>query len=152
MGLWEATDSEHCVLLTELCDQGELFDTIVEYEAGLPADMARDFFFKITSALSHMHDKRVAHRDVKAENVLLDSRGNPKLIDMGLAFIEHEMAASGASDPNVGRRGLATTKVGSMMYAAPEVVHPRSEGAHYDPYAADMWSLGVLLYLSLIHI
>ncbi|KAJ1619716.1 kinase-like domain-containing protein [Pavlovales sp. CCMP2436] len=65
VGLWEADDLEYCVLLTELCDQGELFDTIIEYENGLPIEMTRDFFTKIASALSHMHAHRVAHRDLK---------------------------------------------------------------------------------------
>ena len=46
---------------------------------------ARKIFSQLVSALSYLHSKSIAHRDIKLENVMLDHRGNVKLIDFGFS-------------------------------------------------------------------
>ena len=70
--------------------------------------MTRTVFSQILSAVSFLHDKGFAHRDIKLENFLLDNEGRVKLIDFGLSKNFHKSTLS--------------TYCGSPGYAAPELV------------------------------
>eukprot|EP00908_Phaeocystis_cordata_P007623 Transcript_18278.p1 GENE.Transcript_18278~~Transcript_18278.p1 ORF type:complete len:466 (-),score=105.91 Transcript_18278:468-1865(-) len=127
---------ERVYMIMELCQGGELFDRIAEC-GGLPEDEARRYFVHIVSALHHCHQNQVYHRDLKPENILLDGQDNAKVADFGLAAVYRHM--------NDDARYLRHTKVGSVMYAAPEVLTSTAQ-AGYDAAAADMWSLGIILF------
>ena len=86
----------------------------------------------IASAIRHCHQRGVLHRDVKAENIVLDSKGFPRLIDFGCSFV------------NPSREGelLCFETSGTREYLAPEVFTE----SHRHSVEADFWSLGVLLF------
>lgn len=92
---------------------GELFDRIAEC-GGLDEGEAKRYFAQILSALRHCHDNKVYHRDLKPENILLDSEDNAKVADFGLAAVFRHVSDDATF--------LRHTKVGSVMYAAPEVL------------------------------
>jgi len=127
---------EKVYMVMELCQGGELFDRIAEC-GGLAEDEARRYFAQILHALSHCHDNGVYHRDLKPENILLDADDNAKVADFGLAAV-YRHVEGGASY-------LQHTKVGSVMYAAPEVL-VSTAATGYDASCADVWSLGVILF------
>ncbi|KAF6321352.1 hypothetical protein mRhiFer1_008467 [Rhinolophus ferrumequinum] len=89
---------------------------------------ARGVFRQLVSAVHYCHEKGIAHRDLKPQNVLLDSQMNAKLVDFGLggSFNVHQLS----------------TFCGDLMYAPPELFL----GQTYDGHAINIWSLGVLLY------
>ena len=80
-------------------------------------------------AVDHCHKEHVVHRDLKPENILLD-HGNVKIADFGF---------SRTFDPD---GSLLSTCCGSVGYAAPELLL----GEKYIGPAADVWSVGVILY------
>ncbi|XP_016782260.3 MAP/microtubule affinity-regulating kinase 3 isoform X17 [Pan troglodytes] len=84
---------------------------------------------KIVSAVQYCHQKRIVHRDLKAENLLLDADMNIKIADFGFS---NEFTVGGKLD----------TFCGSPPYAAPELF----QGKKYDGPEVDVWSLGVILY------
>lgn len=87
------------------------------------------FFSQISSALAHMHDKRVMHRDIKPANIFVTSDGVPKLGDLGLGrFFSN-------------RTQDAHSLVGTPYYMSPE----RITESGYD-FKSDIWSMGCLLY------
>jgi len=123
-------------VIMELCQGGELFDRIAEC-GGLPEEDARRYFVQVLCALRHCHQNGVFHRDLKPENILLDEEDNAKVADFGLAAVYRHVLDDASF--------LQHTKVGSVMYAAPEVL-VSTASAGYDAARADMWSLGVILF------
>ncbi|CAH8448144.1 unnamed protein product [Dicrocoelium dendriticum] len=115
-------------LVMEYLPNGEVFDYITTH-GRFPEAKARSHFFDLLSAIDYAHSCGVVHRDLKAENLLFDSNMKIKLIDFSFGT-----QYSGA---------LLTTWCGSPPYAAPEIFN----GEPYVGTKADIWSLGVLLYV-----
>lgn len=118
-------DEQHLYFLTEYVEGPDLY-TVLSEQVRLSEAEVRFYASCLLLALEHLHRHHVLYRDLKPDNVMLDQRGYPKLIDFGLAKRESERNC---------------TKVGSPHYMAPEML----AGRGYD-CAADYWSLGVLCY------
>ena len=105
----------------------DLFD-VIEFKKDMVEHEAKLVFKQVVASIKHLHDQGIVHRDIKDENVIVDSHGFVKLIDFGsAAYIK-----SGPFD----------VFVGTMDYAAPEVLG----GSSYKGKPQDIWALGVLLY------
>ncbi|XP_052616215.1 serine/threonine-protein kinase SIK2 isoform X4 [Peromyscus californicus insignis] len=116
-------------LVTEYAKNGEIFDYLANH-GRLNESEARRKFWQILSAVDYCHDRKIVHRDLKAENLLLDNNMNIKIADFGFG--------------NFFKTGeLLATWCGSPPYAAPEVF----EGQHYEGPQLDIWSMGVVLYV-----
>ncbi|MCA9178653.1 MAG: serine/threonine protein kinase, partial [Planctomycetales bacterium] len=90
---------------------------------------------QLCEALQFAHDAGVVHRDIKPENILLDARGNVKVMDFGLAKL--------ADAPMADRRLTGTRQVmGTLHYMAPEQYERPREVDH----RADIFALGVVFY------
>lgn len=88
---------------------------------------------KIARALAYAHEMEIVHRDVKPQNVMLDERGEPQLMDFGLAKRLNDdsgMTADGAL-------------LGTPAYMAPE--QARGDMEHVGPHS-DQYALGAMLY------
>ncbi|KAK9761883.1 serine/threonine protein kinase [Basidiobolus ranarum] len=97
-------------------------------------DQINQYFVQMMKALRYLHQRGVAHRDVKLENFCLGEDGYIKLIDFGCAFI--------FNDPlNHNSQKLATSVTGTDPYIAPEI----HKGEAYDAAKADVWSAAVVL-------
>lgn len=109
----------------------------------LPLYQTRRFFIQAALAMEYCHKNAIAHRDIKAENILLSEDHNQLFIsDFGLSAIYNEDQDIASSAP----RTLLRTSCGSPYYVAPEVLKRRD----YDGQKADVWSSGILLYLMLL--
>ncbi|KAF9582114.1 hypothetical protein BGW38_000624 [Lunasporangiospora selenospora] len=133
MSLYRVFNEERSyVLVTELAPYGELFDLIVEKERFTESE-ARHIFRQLLSGVQYLHARGIVHRDLKAENILvMDNQSlTVKISDFGLATF-------------MGDRGYLETVCGTPQYLAPEILRREEYGK-----AVDMWSLGVILYISL---
>lgn len=125
-------DKSHVHLVLEICNGGELFDRIVS-KGNLSERQAAEYFRTMVQVAAHCHQLGVMHRDIKPENFLLTDRSEQAVIkaaDFGLCTY---------FQPGQRFRHI----VGSAYYVAPEVLQKNYS------YEADMWSLGVVLYILL---
>ncbi|XP_037969831.2 serine/threonine-protein kinase SIK2 [Plutella xylostella] len=128
--LYQVMETKNMIyIVSEYASKGEIFDYIARY-GRMAEQAARRKFWQILSAVEYCHERRIVHRDLKAENLLLDANMSIKIADFGFS--------------NYYARGsLLATWCGSPPYAAPEVF----EGKRYTGPEIDIWSLGVVLYV-----
>ncbi|KAK9767208.1 hypothetical protein K7432_003133 [Basidiobolus ranarum] len=127
----------HFVLVLEFVQDGDLFDYVVNNPNEFCESKIKKIFRQLVEAVEYLHSKRICHRDLKLENVLIQesSDGNisVKITDLGLAEF-------------VSDNSILTTRCGSEEYTAPEVIL----GQPSNGFKADVWSLGVILYTMLV--
>jgi serine/threonine protein kinase len=121
-------DSTNYYLVMEFADCGSLRDRI-NLLGQLNETESRHYFCELVWVIEYLHSEiHIAHRDLKCENILFDRYDNIRVIDFGLSRV-------------CDKRETMLTVCGSPAYTAPEIIQSQ-------PYtkAADIWSLGVVLY------
>lgn len=109
--------------------EGKNLAMLIREVGCLKEEEARPLFNQLASAVHFLHQRRIAHRDIKLDNILLGDGGKVKLCDFGLAIQLEE--------------GEVLEEVwGTLPYLAPEIL----AGTPYDALAGDMWSLGIVFY------
>ncbi|CAM0949012.1 unnamed protein product [Alopecurus aequalis] len=119
-----------CCVVVEYLGGGTLRQYLYAHkEDKLEYNVVVDLALDLARGLSYLHSKDIVHRDVKAENMLLDSQGTLKIADFGVARIE-------AKNP-----GEMTGMTGTLGYMAPEILEEK-------PYnrKCDVYSFGICLW------
>ena len=127
-------EKDYFYLCMDLLNGGDVFDRIVEKNHYTELD-ARNLARELLSAVAYMHERGVAHRDLKPQNLLLVSKeddADMRVADFGFA--------KRVQVPN-----SLMTRCGTPTYVAPEVLknHPHDE-------MVDMWSVGIIIYVLLV--
>jgi len=118
-------DTTKLYMLLEFVQGGELFSHLRKEEKFDP-DIAKFYCIEVACALNKMHPLHIAYRDIKPENIMLDSYGHIRLVDFGFSKIIHDRTF---------------TLCGTPEYLAPEIIAGDGYGC-----AVDFWALGILLY------
>jgi serine/threonine protein kinase len=115
-------------IVMEFVQGGLLFD-LCQTMGAMGEDAGRFFLHQMLDSVEFMHTRRVVHRDLKLENILIDDNLNLKLADFGFACYKN----------------IDTLKSyrGTMTYMAPEI----KEGKQYKGTQVDMFSIGVILFI-----
>lgn len=126
------SDEEVCYLVTEYVD-GESLEAKLK-KGNLPFKKIANLIASICDALQYAHHNGIIHRDLKPSNILIDSEGNPHLMDFGLAKRIHDV-------------GNTLTSMGTVMgtpaYMSPEQA---SGDSRKIDFRSDIYALGVVLY------
>lgn len=118
---------ELIVIIEEYCSRGTLLQLV--NKGILNEENKREIMFSLTKVVAHIHEKGVAHCDIKLENVLIDENFNLKLSDFGLS-------------KNM-NKNYSETRCGTKEYAAPEMYNR----GKIDFFKTDIYSLAVAFYL-----
>lgn len=169
--VWNTDEATYCFM--PLIQGGTLFELVGANRSGLLMDLAKRYSYQLAVALRYLHsDARVAHRDVKLENCLLDTTSEPaevRLCDFGMAdWISNDRYSSSSSPPspsispadrlrqrNIGPAETSSLAFagGSLDYAAPETLRVATsstvERGAVSP-AVDIWAYGVCVYTMVV--
>jgi tRNA A-37 threonylcarbamoyl transferase component Bud32 len=120
-------------IVTEYVQGGSLFSWIKTRGFRVDEETAKLIIFSIAKAVQYLHSLGIVHRDIKLENILLDTSSDvkPKIIDFGLSCM-------------LGPGQFSQEAVGTLKYASPELISriPYRE-------TPDVWGIGVILYILL---
>lgn len=119
-------DESFLFLLMDYINGYDLMDICYNTD-GIPLDLIQLYTAQLILTIEYLHSKNIIHRDIKLNNIMIDSEGNIKLIDFGIA------------------KFLLSTKtyslIGTPHYMAPEMIN----GKGYD-YSVDIWGIGICIY------
>lgn len=118
-------------------EYGELF-RVISLTDQFSERTARVIFRQLVSALRSMHSRRIAHCDIKSENVLLDARFNLKIVDFGYARYFQDELANPIPYDNADR-------IGSLKSNAPELM-PHIKKGLYQADSIDVFAAGCFLF------
>jgi serine/threonine protein kinase len=113
---------------------GELFD-FMEQSGPMNERLAKTVFYQVLNGIRETHERGIAHLDIKPENIYVDEQFQVVIGDYGLATLPSCRTSEEVR--------------GTMSYMAPEVVQCYMQGTAYDTLSADIWSLGVLMFIML---
>ncbi|XP_078258991.1 serine/threonine-protein kinase Nek5 isoform X2 [Rhinoraja longicauda] len=124
-------ERQNLYIVMEYCDSGDLMHRVnMQHGVRFEEEQILDWFVQICLGLKYIHDRKVLHRDIKAQNIFLCNNGKTaKLGDFGIARMLNNTME------------LAHTCIGTPYYLSPEICENR-------PYnnKTDIWSLGCVLY------
>jgi len=116
--------------------QGLPLDQYISFE-GLSFRETLELFAKICDATTHAHQHGVIHRDLKPSNILIDGRGDPHILDFGLA------KAAGSLSDTISMVSITGEIKGTLVYMSPEQASGQTD---LIDTRTDVYSLGVILY------
>ena len=123
-------DKENIYIIQELCKNNTLSKLLFKRKY-LTEIEVQNYIFQLIEGLHYLHSKKIVHRDIKPNNILLDSNLELKIGDFGLStMIIPE-----------GRR--LTQPLGTRLFMAPEILNITEEGYSFE---IDIWSLGIVMY------
>jgi len=117
------------VMILTYCSGGTLMEHI-ENSFPFANGLLMSYICQMISALEHCHSHKIAHRDIKPDNILIDKYGRLILSDFGFSM-----------KPRSSK--LFSSFRGSFAFISPEMF----SGVAYDPFKADVWALGVTIYV-----
>ena len=98
--------------------------------------IAKKLFKQILLGVKYIHKYNIVHRDIKIENILFDDKdGKIKFIDFSISTIV------------TSENKLINEPGGSMHYQSPEFFSTENSDGYYDPFIADIWAIGICLYI-----
>ncbi|KAI8614564.1 kinase-like domain-containing protein [Chytriomyces sp. MP71] len=137
----------------EFCENSTLQDVI---KGGVEVAEAWRLFRQILEGLAYLHNIGIIHRDLKPSNLFLDSLGNVKIGDFGLArrgggtntieHMSHSMVGESLEKSSATEDGAMTQDIGTPVYVAPELLQTQKGGSIKYNSKVDVYSLGIVFF------
>ena len=128
-------ENSNLYLVLEYCSGGSLQD-MIDKSGVIPEDRLLQYLRGIVQSMAFLQSQNIAHHDIKPGNIFIDSHDRVKFGDFGISINVHQDTENGLNHSNFD---------GSLQFMAPEVILKEA----YDPFCADIWSLGITIYYML---
>ncbi|CAI2378041.1 unnamed protein product [Moneuplotes crassus] len=122
------SDDRYTYIVMTLCEGGSVAQ-YMRKSKWLNEDLCKHLFINVCNGIKILHKMNIAHRDIKPENILICRKGNIKICDFGISR-------------KIGQREMIKDSSGTPAYMAPETFSEKA----YNPFLADIWALGILLF------
>ena len=145
-------------IITEYCNGGDLSSSLEKYQEknnkAFSEEIVQHIMRQLLSAINYLHEKKIFHRDLKTENILIhydneDDRLNNNIINGKIKLIDFGFARHFDKGKNVGESAL-----GTPLYMDPGIIQKFNKVKNYKDYTydekVDIWSLGIICYELLI--
>ena len=130
-------DEQYFLIIMEYINGGNLF-SFVKKRRKLSEKTAKFLFRQIILGIQHIHSKKIVHRDIKLENILIDLNNNIKICDFGISLVLNSLSE------------ILYEQCGTPMYMAPEILSSnKKKRKGYIGPPVDIWSAGIALYIML---
>ena len=148
-------EGDYLYYIIEHCPGGDLL-SYFDMKDYLTEEEARFYIAEIILGVESLHKNKCIHRDIKPENIFIDKFGHLKLGDFGLSIISNnimypytykwknsndEIHNGNIKNEKDNKKIIGFSKVGSLLYLAPEVVENKGYGEEID-----WWSVGIIFY------
>ena len=152
-------DNDYLYFIIDYCPGGDLLN-FLDNKDTLSEEEAKFYIAEIILGVDALHKNKCIHRDIKPENIFIDKYGHLKIGDFGLSILsnnimypytykwKNENDEIYCEQKNIklnSKKILGFSKVGSIMYVAPEVVEKKYYGEE-----VDWWSVGIIFYEMLV--
>ena len=153
------SEAGYLFMIIEYCPCGSLNNKLKFMPSKPDYNFIRNILCNILNALAYCHEtKHISHHDIKLHNILIDALGHAKLCDFGLSqlILDHIHSSADMEQEkeleNVPEGLIEHPEKqnvgGSILYMSPELLYCTFHPGHrYDMFAADMWAVGVSLYV-----
>ena len=140
----------HCYVVMEYCNGGSLSDCLMKYGKPFPQEIIQYFMRQIVEGLKYIHSKRIIHRDIKMDNILIKYKNKEDLLNFRLLKSEIKIIDFGLAT-KLGPDGYAYTFIGSPINMDPLILEGYNEDGKLEKLQkynekADIWSLGTICY------
>ena len=140
----------HCYVVMEYCNGGSLSDCLKKYGKPFPQEIIQYFMRQIVEGLKYIHSKRIIHRDIKMDNILIKYKNKEDLLNFRLLKSEIKIIDFGLAT-KLGPDGYAYTFIGSPINMDPLILEGYNEDGKLEKLQkynekADIWSLGTICY------
>ena len=147
-------DDRAVYVILPFCPNGDLFG-VVERHGALQEATAATYLGQLVRGLERLHAMGLMHHDISLENTMVDAESRAIIIDFGMAvkaiptatdFFDGRHARGSYHAVPLAERPRWPGRCGKFMYMSPELWYRRGS---FDVFAADVWALGVMLFMLL---